>query len=232
VTSVGRIYEIYTPHIPNTNKQIQIRKRVIQMKFSDLIAGHDYAIIPSWQYSSRDKKDPDRVRKNDVVKANLVSLTKYEYKVFRSHQPDDSGFVKAKQGERAVGYLVVAKENNQDMYWLARPQDIVALWATLEPRWNEEKRQEEEERKKAEQEQLKREEERRIAQANKERMETSLRDTLTGILGNRVTPQSVQFDTNNVRVNNEYKTLAVVQVELSLMETLIEKVLEAKDLVA
>ena len=202
------------------------------MKFSDLIAGHDYAIIPSWQYSSRDKKDPDRVRKNDVVKANLVSLTKYEYRVFRSHQPDDSGFVKAKQGERAVGYLVVAKENNQDMYWLARPQDIVALWATLEPRWNEEQRQEEEERKKAEQEQLKREEERRIAQANKERMETSLRDTLTGILGNRVTPQSVQFDTNNVRVNNEYKTLAVVQVELSLMETLIEKVLEAKDLVA
>lgn len=202
------------------------------MKFSDLIAGHDYAIIPSWQYSSRDKKDPDRVRKNDVVKANLVSLTKYEYRVFRSHQPDDSGFVKAKQGERAVGYLVVAKENNQDMYWLARPQDIVALWATLEPRWNEEERKEQEERKKAEQEQLKREEERRIAQANKERMETSLRDTLTGILGNRVTPQSVQFDTNNVRVNNEYKTLAVVQVELSLMETLIEKVLEAKDLVA
>ena len=202
------------------------------MKFSDLIAGHDYAIIPSWQYSSRDKKDPDRVRKNDVVKANLVSLTKYEYRVFRSHQPDDSGFVKAKQGERAVGYLVVAKENNQDMYWLARPQDIVALWATLEPRWNEEERLEREERKRAEQEQQRREEERRIAQANKERMETSLRDTLTGILGNRVTPQSVQFDTNNVRVNNEYKTLAVVQVELSLMETLIEKVLEAKDLVA
>lgn len=202
------------------------------MKFSDLIAGHDYAIIPSWQYSSRDKKDPDRVRKNDVVKANLVSLTKYEYRVFRSHQPDDSGFVKAKQGERAVGYLVTATENNQTLYWLARPQDIVALWATLEPRWNEEERLEREERKRAEQEQQRREEERRIAQANKERMETSLRDTLTGILGNRVTPQSVQFDTNNVRVNNEYKTLAVVQVELSLMETLIEKVLEAKDLVA
>ena len=202
------------------------------MKFSDLTAGHDYAIIPSWQYSSRHKKDPDQVRKNDVVKANLVSLTKYEYKVFRSHQPDDSGFVKAKQGERAVGYLVVAKENNQDMYWLARPQDIVALYATLEPRWNEEERKEQEERKQAEREQQRREEERRIAQANKERMETSLRDTLTGILGNRVTPQSVQFDTNNVRVNNEYKTLAVVQVELSLMETLIEKVLEAKDLVA
>ena len=203
------------------------------MKFSDLIAGHDYAIIPSWQYSSRDKKDPDRVRKNDVVKANLVSLTKYEYRVFRSHQPDDSGFVKAKQGERAVGYLVVAKENNQDMYWLARPQDIVALWATLEPRWNEEQRQEEEERKKAEQEQLKREEERRIAQANKERMETSLRDTLTGILGNRVTPQTVQFDTNNIRHSDgNYKTVAVVQLELSLIESLIEKVLEAKDMVA
>ena len=203
------------------------------MKFSDLIAGHDYAIIPSWQYSSRDKKDPDRVRKNDVVKANLVSLTKYEYRVFRSHQPDDSGFVKAKQGERAVGYLVTATENNQTLYWLARPQDIVALWATLEPRWNEEERLEREERKRAEQEQQRREEERRIAQANKERMETSLRDTLTGILGNRVTPQTVQFDTNNIRHSDgNYKTVAVVQLELSLIESLIEKVLEAKDMVA
>jgi len=193
--------EIYTPHIPNTNKQIQIRKRVIQMKFSDLIAGHDYAIIPSWQYSSRHKKDPNRVRKGDVVKANLVSLTKYEYKVHRSHQPDDSGFVKAKQGERAVGYLVTATENNQ--------------------------------RERAEQEQQRREEERRIAQANKERMETSLRDTLTGILGNRVTPQTVQFDTNNIRHSDgNYKTVAVVQLELSLIESLIEKVLEAKDMVA
>ena len=203
------------------------------MKFSDLIAGHDYAIIPSWQYSSRDKKDPNQVRKGDVVKANLVSLTKYEYKVHRSHQPDDSGFVKAKQGERAVGYLVTATENNQTLYWLARPQDIVALWATLEPRWNEEERLEREERKRAEQEQQRREEERRIAQANKERMETSLRDTLTGILGNRVTPQTVQFDTNNIRHSDgNYKTVAVVQLELSLIESLIEKVLEAKDMVA
>ena len=202
------------------------------MKFSDLIAGHDYAIIPSWQYSSRDKKDPNQVRKNDVVKAKLVSLTKYEYKVHRSHQPDDSGFVLAKQGERAVGYLVVASDNGQSMYWLARPQDIVALYATLEPRWNEEERLEREARQRAEQEAQKREEERRIAQANKERMEKSLRDSLIGILGNRVTEQSVQFDTSNVRVNNEYKSFAVVQIELSLIETLIEQVLEAKDMVA
>jgi hypothetical protein len=202
------------------------------MKFSDLIAGHDYAIIPSWNYSSRDKKDPTRVRRNDVTQAKLVSLQKYEYKVFRSYQPDDSGFVKAKQGERAVGYLVVAKENNQDFYWLARPQDIVALWATLEPRWQEEERLEQEQiaRNKAERE--KREEELRIAQANKERMEKSLRETLTGVLGSRVNEQTVQFDTTNARVGNDYKTLNVVQIELSLVEILIEKVLEAKDLVA
>lgn len=203
------------------------------MKFSELVAGHDYAVIPSWQYSSRDKKDPNQVRKGDVVKATLVSLTKYEYKVHRAYQPDDVGFVVAKQGERAVGYLVSANiEQNQTMYWLARPQDIVAMYATLEPRWNEEERREQEERKRLQEEAQKREEERRIAQANKERMENSLRDTLAGILGNRVTPQSVQFDTASVRFNNDFRTIAVVQLELSLVESLIEKVLEAKDMVA
>ena len=203
------------------------------MKFSELIAGHDYAIIPSWQYSSRDKKDPNQVRKSDVVKAKLVSLTKYEYKVHRSHQPDDSGFVLAKQGERAVGYLVVADENNQAMYWLARPQDIVALYATLEPRWQQEELAEQQARAHAEAERARMEEERRIAQANKERMEKSLREALSGILGNRVNEKTVQFDTNNYRqANGEYKTVAVAQIEMSLVESLIEKVLEAKDMVA
>jgi hypothetical protein len=202
------------------------------MKFSELSVGSDYAVIPSWQYSSRHKKDPNQVGRSDVMKAKLFSLQKYEYKVHRAYTHDDSGFVKANQGERAVGYLVVGKDNGQDFYWLARPQDIVALYATLEPRWSEEERREQELRKQAELEQQRREEERRIAQANKERMETSLRETLAGILGTRVNPQTVQFDTTNVRVNNDYKTVAVVQLELSLIETLIEKVLEAKDLVA
>jgi len=203
------------------------------MKFSDLIAGHDYAIIPSWQYSSRHKKDPNQVRKGDVVKANLVSLTKYEYKVHRAYTPDDSGFVKAKQGERAVGYLVTATENNQTLYWLARPQDIVALWATLEPRWTQEEIAELQRVAEQKKEQEKREEERRIAQANKERIETSLRNALSGILGNRVTEKTVQFSTDNYRQQDgNYKSIGVVQVELTLMETLIEKVLEAKDMVA
>ena len=203
------------------------------MKFSELTAGKDYAIIPSWQYSSRHKKDPNQVRKGDVMKATLVSLTKYEYRVHRSHQPDDSGFVKAKQGERAVGYLVVGEEQNQTIYWLARPQDIVALWATLEPRWTQEEIAELQRVAEQKKEQEKREEERRIAQANKERIETSLRDTLSGILGNRVTEKTVQFSTDNYRQQDgNYKSIGVVQVELTLMETLIEKVLEAKDMVA
>jgi hypothetical protein len=202
------------------------------MKFSDLIAGHEYAVIPSWQYSSRDKKDPTRVRRTEVMKAKLVSLQKYEYKVYRAYQPDDSGFVKAKQGERAVGYLVVGHENNQDFYWLARPQDIVAMWATLEPRWQEEERLEREAQARHEAEMKQRQEQQRIAEANRERMEKSVREALSGVLGNRVTESTVQFDTRNIRVNNDYKLLNVVQIELSLIEILIEKVLEAKDMVA
>ena len=54
------------------------------MKYSELSAGHEYAVIPSWQYSSRDKKDPNQVRQEDVIKATLVSLTKYEYRVHRA----------------------------------------------------------------------------------------------------------------------------------------------------
>jgi hypothetical protein len=63
-------------------------------------------------------------------------------------------------------------------------------------------------------------------------MEKSVREALSGVLGNRVTESTVQFDTRNIRVNNDYKLLNVVQIELSLIEILIEKVLEAKDMVA
>jgi hypothetical protein len=204
------------------------------MKFSDLIANEIYAVVPSWTYSSRDKKDPDRVRKNDVVKSKLVSLQKYNYQVIRSHNPLDVAFVKATKGERSVGYLFEANDdrNNQTIYFLARPQDIVASWASIEPRWQKEELEEKQREAQQKAEAFKAEEERRIANANRERLETSLRETLSGILGSRVTDSSVQFDTTNVKVNDEYKRLAVVQIELSLVQSLLEKVLEAKDMVA
>lgn len=200
------------------------------MKSSEIQLGHDYAVIPSWEYSSADKKDPQRVSREHVAKAELVSLTKYEYKVYRGDKADDPEFVKAQQGSRTVGYLVASDkwsgQGYAKVYWLARPQDIVALWGTLEPRWAEEERQAKEREKQQEIERQKREEERKLAEEKRVRYETSTRDALRGIIGaNRVTEKSVQF---NLRYS---ESLGTVELTTDVFNLLLEKVLEAKDLV-
>lgn len=200
------------------------------MKSSELLLGHDYAVIPSWEYSSADKKDPTRVQKQHVAKAQLVSLTKYEYKVYRGESADDPEFVKAQQGSRTVGYLVKsdkwAGSGHTEIYWLARPQDIVALWGVVEPRWAEEERQEKERQKQQELEQKRREEERKLLEEKRVRYETSTREALRSIIGaNRVTEKSVQF---NTRFSD---THATVELTTDVFNLLLEKVLEAKDLV-
>jgi hypothetical protein len=200
------------------------------MKSSEIQLGHDYAVIPSWEYSSQDKKDPQRVQKQHVAKAQLVSLTKYEYKVYRGDTATDPEFVKAQQGSRTVGYLVKsdkwAGNGYAEIYWLARPQDIVALWGVLEPRWAEEERQEKEREKQQALEQQKREEERRLSEEKRVRYETSTRDALRAIIGaNRVTEKSVQF---NTRFSD---THATVELTTDVFNLLLEKVLEAKDMV-
>ena len=200
------------------------------MKSSEIQLGHDYAVIPSWEYSSQDKKDPQRVQKQHVAKAQLVSLTKYEYKVYRGDTATDPEFVKAQQGSRTVGYLVKsdkwAGNGYAEIYWLARPQDIVALWGVLEPRWTEEERQEKEREKQQALEQQKREEERKLSEEKRVRYETSTRDALRAIIGaNRVTDKSVQF---NTRFSD---THATVELTTDVFNLLLEKVLEAKDMV-
>lgn len=200
------------------------------MKSSEIQLGHDYAVIPSWEYSSQDKKDPQRVQKQHVAKAQLVSLTKYEYKVYRGDTATDPEFVKAQQGSRTVGYLVKsdkwAGNGYAEIYWLARPQDIVAMWGVLEPRWAEEERQEKEREKQQALEQQKREEERKLSEEKRVRYETSTRDALRAIIGaNRVTDKSVQF---NTRYSD---THATVELTTDVFNLLLEKVLEAKDMV-
>jgi hypothetical protein len=200
------------------------------MKSSEIQLGHDYAVIPSWEYSSQDKKDALRVQKQHVAKAQLVSLTKYEYKVYRGETATDPEFVKAQQGSRTVGYLVKsdkwAGSGHTEIYWLARPQDIVALWGVLEPRWAEEERQEKEREKQLAIEQQKREEERKLAEEKRVRYESSTRDALRAIIGaNRVTDKSVQF---NLRYS---ESLGTVELTTDVFNLLLEKVLEAKDLV-
>lgn len=105
------------------------------MKLSELTIGTEYAVVPSWTYSNRSARDVDTVRENDVVKATLLSLDKYEYEP--SNRKSDTGsFVKAQAGNRSVGVLVKAIDNNgNDVYWTTRLADIIAPYAVLEPKW-------------------------------------------------------------------------------------------------
>jgi hypothetical protein len=202
------------------------------VKFNELQIGVEYAVIPSWQYSSRDKKDPTQVRKSDVEKATLVNLVKYEYKVYRADNATHPEFVKAPQGSRSVGYLVTANNGTQDVYWLARPQDIVERWSLLEPRWADEARKEHEAREQLKREQEQRELERKMLQEQRARLETSTLDSLRSILGSRVDSTNLKFDTRSIRDNQgNFKEINIVQLDVALAQMLIEKVLEAKDLV-
>lgn len=202
------------------------------MKFNELQVGVEYAVIPSWQYSSRDKKDPQRVHKSDVEKATLVNLTKYEYKVYRSDNANHPEFVKAPQGSRSVGYLVTAKNGTQDVYWLTRPQDIVERWSVLEPRWAEDERKLNEEREQAKREQEQRDLERRMVQEQRARLEKSVLDSFQSILGGRGNPNNLKFDTRSIRdQQGNYKEINIVQLDVDLAQILIEKVLEAREVI-
>jgi vacuolar-type H+-ATPase subunit I/STV1 len=201
------------------------------MKQAELKLGIKYAIIPAWDYSSADKKNPDRVTRKHVAKAELVSMDKYEYKVFRFDSPDNPNFQPAPQGSRSIGLLVKSDDwNNETTYWLARPQDIVAEYATLEARWSVEeaeiaKREAEE---KAEREAS--EQRRRDLQLKEQRNLDSLNTSLQAILGDRA--RQVRSDINSRRTaEGEYVPVAEFVFTSRTLSILIEKVLEAKDLV-
>ena len=207
------------------------------MKFAELKAGTTYAVIPSWDYSSADKKNPDTVQRRSVAKAELVSLEKYEYQVFRSDVEDNPNFKPAPKGSRAVGYLVKSLDwagNVPDhyVYWLARPQDIVAEYSTLESRWaneeaEEERRRKEHEARRAEEERIENE-----ARAYAERIVTSCTEVLTSILGDRI--KNVQGSVSRKRdsVTGNYIPCAEFVIDGRTMQYLAEKILEAQDLVA
>ena len=201
------------------------------MKFNELQLGVEYGVIPSWQYSSREKKDPHSVRKHDVEKVTLVNLTKYEYKVYRSNIQNDPEFVKAPQGSRAVGYLV-CDNRPTPTYWLARPQDIVERYSILEPRWLEAEKKEREAQERQKREQEEREAQRKLALEQRARLEKATLESLQSILGGRANSLNLRFDTRSSRNSNgDYKEINVVQLDLDLAQMLIEKVLEAKEMV-
>jgi hypothetical protein len=119
---------------------------------------------------------------------------------------------------------------NETTYWLARPQDIIAEYEPLEVRWSEAERahREAEAREKAEREIQ--EQKRRDAQAREQRNLDSLNASLRAILGDRAT--QVRSDINSRRdVNGDYVPVAEFVFTSRTLSILVEKVLEAKDLV-
>ena len=207
------------------------------MKFTELTVGKTYAVIPSWDYSSADKKNADTVQRRSVAKAKLISLDKYQYEVFRSDTEDNAQFKPAPKGSRAVGYLVASNDWSGDVvdkyvYWLARPQDIVAEYSSLESRWATEEA--EEERKKKEFEARRQEEERieREAHAYAQRVLDSCTEVLVSILGDRI--KNVQSNVSRKRdvTTGNYIPCAEFTIEGRTMQYLVEKILEAQDRVA
>ena len=184
------------------------------MKLSELQVGKEYAIVPSWTYSNKSARDVDTCRENDVVKATLIELTKYEYEP--SQRKPQPTFTKAEAGNRSVGVLVKATDNNgTDYYWTSRLADIVAEYSVLEPKWkakqSEQDRREQEEQQRRVREKLHQEQ----VQQEVERSRNSILDSAKELLGSN----------NNVRVDsNGYglDTHAVVTFSLKEFEKLIE----------
>jgi hypothetical protein len=198
------------------------------MKSADLKLGVEYGVIPSWDYSSNEKKNPETTRRRDVARAELISLDKYTYEVYRSKDADDPTFVKAEKGARSVGYLVKSDQFGETMYWITRAQDVVAEYAPLETRWAnaeaEAKRLEAEEARKREEAQRREREE--IERA--ERIAKSVTNALRTIIGNKV--DNIEVDWKYKR-NDQGETTRVsyYQLDTSTMQLLVEKVLEARD---
>jgi hypothetical protein len=205
------------------------------MKSAELKVGIKYGVIPSWDYSSQDKKDPTKVGRRAVANAEVVSLEKYEYKVYRSDKSDDAQFTPAPKGSRSVGYIVKSSDwagNTQgEIYWIARAQDIVAEYATLETRWTTEEAEEKlrEAQWKAEREA--KEQQERIEKDNAQRSIDAVKESLRSIIGNRA--DKLDFEIRNRRQENgDYKLSGACTIDVRTLQSLIEKVLEARDMVA
>jgi hypothetical protein len=204
------------------------------MKFQDLKVGTKYAVIPAWDYSSMEKKNPETVKRSHVANAELVSLDKYSYAVYRADNALDPNFKPASKGERSVGYLVKSSDwagnGNSEIYWLARPQDVVAVYSTLQTRWADQERIEAENERRAKAERD--EQDRKINEIKdrQTRLSESCMQGLKAILGDRVSGVRPEF--SNRRSDQGYAPYAHFDVDAITMQILIEKVLEAREAVA
>ena len=195
------------------------------MKLSELQIGTEYAVVPSWTYSSRNARSVDNVRENDVVKAVLISTDKYEYEASYRKQ-SASEFTRAKEGNRSVGVIVKAVANDgTDYYWTSRLADIVAPYSQLEPKWAQAKTEEE---KRQAEENARRAKAREIQEREQNKVNTARNSVIASskeLLGDSC---EVSVDTTGYNEN----TKAVVTMTLNEYERLIELAYEGKASVA
>jgi hypothetical protein len=195
------------------------------MKLSEIKLNGEYAIVPSWTYNNSGARDVDKVRENDVVKATVISLDKYEYEPSnRKKSPAD--FVKAQSGNRSVGILVKANDGSgNDFYWTSRLADVVAEWSVLTPKWEAKKVQENEEERKRKEQQQKEYDIRRKVEEEVTRSRNSVITSAKELLG-----QQTDVDVTTNGYGLEYK--AKVELSLAEFEKLIELAYEGKAVVA
>ena len=192
------------------------------MKLSELTIGTEYAVVPSWTYNNRGARDVDKVRENDVVRATLLSLDKYEYEP--SNRKDNSAdFTKAQSGNRSVGVLVKATDTNgKDVYWTSRLADIVAPYGVLEPKWLQEKQEQNEREREENEKRNKVQTHRDKVKAEIERSTGSIIQTSKELLG---VGTYVSVDTEGYDM--DYK--GVVKLSIAEFEALIEMAYAGKD---
>lgn len=190
------------------------------MKLSEIKLNGEYAIVPSWTYNNKGVRDIDTVRENDVVKSTVISLEKYEYEP--SNRKDSPSFTKAQSGNRSVGIIVKATDNQgRDFYWTSRLADVVAEWSVLEPKWNSAKSKEEEEKRLRDEAQRQERDIRKTVEEEVERSRVSVTSSAKELLGANTT---VEVTTRGYGL--DYK--ATVEISLAEFERLLELSYEGK----
>jgi len=191
------------------------------MKLSLLNVGTRYAVVPSWGYNNASARDVSKVRENDVVNAELISIEKYDYKPSNRYK-DTTSFTKAQQGERSVGVIMKSNDGTDDFYWTARLADIVEEWDKLTPVWNA-KNAEQAEKERLEKElRAKGEAIHKKAEDYVARLKTSVPTSITELIGKRC--GFVEVEVRGYREN----AIPVATINLADLETLLEFAFEGK----
>jgi hypothetical protein len=191
------------------------------MKLSEIKVNGDYAIIPSWTYTNKGARSVDSVRENDVVKATILSLEKYDYEP--SNRKSTPDFTKAQAGNRSVGVLVKAIDNSgSEVFWTSRLADIVAEWSELAPKWEAQKLVEDAEQRKREEKANQERDHRRKVEEEVNRSRNSVVLSSRELLGDQT---HVEVEMQGYGVDSK----AIVSLSLAEFEKLVEMAFVGKE---